>query len=29
VVFLQKYGGLGFSRNFGIILLKKKDWENT
>jgi hypothetical protein len=26
-VFLQKYSVLGFSRIFGIILLKKKDQE--
>jgi hypothetical protein len=28
-VFLQKYGVLGFSRIFRIILLNKKDGENT
>jgi hypothetical protein len=28
-VFLQEYGILGFSRIFKIILLKKKDQENT
>jgi hypothetical protein len=27
-VFLQKYDVLGFSRIFGIILLKKNDQEN-